>query len=477
MNILYQIQLQRSKSPQRIEIELDNTSLSGARFTEHGFNRKNRSSTDRILASSQSLLFESLDLGNSWDVNNLADISMINNTFICSNDDVLVSGTDKKNNKNNRIVLIRDKHVISSNVVGLHGWHGTFSIDQSEEYIMYSEYADNNVHSKHKHCDTTCNVFRSSDHGLTWQSVFQVDFPDIRHFHTCTYIPNNRTWVITSGDTPEQSRFWLSKNNGDTWTEITDQYPDVNSVDKYIQSVHRTVVMHFNDKYYIWATDDPIGDIRDFDKGYENINWLPIQQAVEYRVLIRDYTKKQIILKSIIPSTNCNFKFYWEKYDITNEYRYRIQYRRTNNDKWEDTCEYIPLSRQYLYKRHISTTRKYVSRSRLIFSPKTEPLKIDVRCELGMHIRSMIDIGEAYLFISEAKYLNIAPTPQVYLVFKNDTKTCHHLFNIPNRNNIITGATYSRSSIVAKNGVFFTQMQRGLLFDDNEIVRWKVTLH
>ena len=131
----------------------------------------------------------------------------------------------------------------------------------------------------------------------------------------------------------------MSKNNGESWNEITDPEPFVNTTPNHEQSIHRTVVMHTTDEHYIWATDDPIGNIDNYDPGKEELVWSPIEEAEEYRVIVRDYTLNEIVLKEIIPGTMCKFSFVWKEFELEHEYRYRIQYRISEEDVWEDTGE------------------------------------------------------------------------------------------------------------------------------------------
>ena len=171
MIIKYSFPQQRETSPELVELELDCTSLLGARFIEHEFDRTKRVSTEKIIASSGSMLFISDDLGETWRSIVIEDVAIIYNSFICSNGDILVSGSDMENREMNRISVVRGSEVITSEIVGRHGWHATFSIDESDDCILFSEYPDNNSSSKQRDVSTSAHVFRSRDHGFSWDSV------------------------------------------------------------------------------------------------------------------------------------------------------------------------------------------------------------------------------------------------------------------------------------------------------------------
>jgi hypothetical protein len=221
-----------------------------------------------------------------------------------------------------------------------------------------------------------------------------------------------------------------------------------------------------------------IGDFEKYDKGHEKLIWPKIEGATEYRALVKNVNLDIFVAKEIIQGNN-EFIFEWKNNDLTHEYIWRIQCRTSEDADWLDAegglnPNYIPIVKECQYFQ--SSGDGEVVRSRLVRCLQQEPVSVEVLCELGMHIRSMIDIGEAFILISEAKYLQLCPTPQVFLVFKDDMSQVHHLLNIPNPNNLKTSATTSLSSISARDGVFFTQMQRRLLSDSCEFVRWKVTL-
>lgn len=476
MKRLYSNVIQTVNGNRWVDVEIGHPSVPGTRFLEHRFNRKTRESGKGILACNGSLLVQSTDGGESWTSKKIDGMDTIRNAFTSSDGAIIIAGTDEEDLTMNRISVINRGEVVSSEIVGLHGWHGTFAIDENEDCIMFSEYPNNVALSPHNSPETCAHVRRSRDGGLTWEVVFTVEYPDIRHFHTCTAVPGTEGgWLITSGDEPGQSRFWLTEDNGDSWAEVTDLEAKVNTTPGCELLAHRTVVMHVDDEQFIWATDDPVGDMDEFDSGHEIIEWPNVEGAVGYRVVIRDYTDMEIVAKVELPSNEESYLFDWNIHTISHDYRYRIQYRIKEEEDWEDTGQYTVMSREYRYFPK-SEKPGPVTRSRLVRSDRGKSFSLEVLSELGMHIRSMIDVGVGYLMISEAKFLKKCPCPQVFLVLKEELDTCHHLFNLPNPHNLKTGVTYSRSSISAIEGVFFTQMQKGILSDHSEMAMWKIAI-
>ena len=476
MKRLFSTDILTKNGERRVDVEISHPAVSGARFIEHQFNRETRKSGKSILACNGSLLVYSNDGGVSWESKNIRGIGQIRNAFTSSNGTIIVAGTDKEDPTKNRFSVIKEGKIVSSEIVGLHGWHGTFAIDENEDCIMFAEYPNNVALSPHNSPETCAHVYRSRDGGLTWKVVFTADYPGIRHFHTCTAVSGtNGEWLITSGDRPAQCRFWLTEDNGDSWVEVTDLEAKVNTAPGNELLAHRTVVMHVNNDQFIWATDDPVGRLSAYDPGHEIIEWPSVEGAIEYRVMIRDYTDMEIVVKAVIPANERTYLFDWDKHIISNEYRYRIQYRVDEEDAWRDAGIYTAMSRDYRYLPKCEKSGQ-ITRSRLMRSDRSKPFSLEVLCELGMHIRSMIDVGFGYLMISEAKYLEKCPYPQVFLVLKEELGTCHHLFNLPNPNALKSGVTYSRNSISAIEGVFFTQMQKGILSDHFELAMWNIAI-
>ncbi len=132
---------------------------------------------------------------------------------------------------------------------GKYPWHGSWSIAENNNIIMYAEYASK--------ADTVF-VWWSKDSGYTWKKVFFQKSrlspnPQIRHFHTIQndpYFPGN--WYLSSGDYADESRIWLSRNDGSDWKEVTDPHPDGTAS----QSVHRFTSLYFDSSYIYWGTDD-----------------------------------------------------------------------------------------------------------------------------------------------------------------------------------------------------------------------------
>jgi len=110
-----------------------------------------------------------------------------------------------------------------------------------------------------------------------------------------------------------------------------------------------------------------------------------------------------------------------------------------------------------------------------------ERIEAKVHCDIGMHVRSMVDIGEAFVIFTETSYPEIVRGPQIFIVFKDDLESCHHIADIPNPGGGPNKGTYSRSSIVSNDGVFFTEIAMNTYGNDAmkyhcKMLEWRVEI-
>jgi len=180
----------------------------------------------------------------------------------------LIGTLDEK--QNSYIFLINQQmEILAKNQLGKMCWHSPKAIDENDECLMFAEYQN---FAKEAGLPEKVSVFRSKDFGYTWEEVFFKEHPkEVRHWHTLQNDPYNKThWIVTSGDTSAQSRWFLSKNNGDDWFEITDKTYILSAFPEKSQSVHRTTTFEILEKYYLYATDDLLGSPAHYFLLYNN---------------------------------------------------------------------------------------------------------------------------------------------------------------------------------------------------------------
>lgn len=116
--------------------------------------------------------------------------------------------------------------------------------------------------------------------------------------------------------------------------------------------------------------------------------------------------------------------------------------------------------------------------SRLFRSGKDLPWRPESLGYVGNPIRSLVDVGPAYLVFTEAKgKCDFGFRPQVMLLSKSEPFLLTPLLTVDNFGEPpATGFTFSRASRAAKDGVFFTYRRATDAFPGGpNILRWRVT--
>ena len=122
----------------------------------------------------------------------------------------------------------------------------------------------------------------------------------------------------------------------------------------------------------------------------------------------------------------------------------------------------------------VSTERR--AGARLFRSPKEQPWKPQSIGYVGDAVRSLIDVGPAYLVATQAKGA-LGYRPRIFLLWKAEPFQLTPLFTVDNFHGDSpgTGFTYSRASRSAKDGVFFTHRRPTDAFPSGAaLLRWRI---
>ena len=122
----------------------------------------------------------------------------------------------------------------------------------------------------------------------------------------------------------------------------------------------------------------------------------------------------------------------------------------------------------------VSTGRR--AGARLFRSPKEQPWKPQSIGYVGDAVRSLIDVGPAYLVATQAKGA-LGYRPRIFLLWKAEPFQLTPLFTVDNfqGDSPGTGFTYSRASRSAKDGVFFTHRRPTDAFPGGAaLLRWRI---
>jgi len=337
-----------------------------------------------IVQKNSNTLAVSFDEGKTFSLTKTIKDFKIFQIYPLSNGNYLLGGTEESTS----VLYVLDS---SLNILKKHDdlgertWHAHGAIDEAYGIVMYIDYQN---FDKNASLPQFINIFRSKDFGLSWEKVYSLKHPEeVRHGHTLQADPyKENTWLATTGDTPSQSRWFLSNDNGNTWIEITDKSYVNDAVKNRSLSAHRTTSIDITEDYYYFSTDDLMGSTLDY--------------FIEYA-----------------GERKASSKFY-----------------RAN---------------------------------------KTEPIKLEKLTNLGIHGRSMIDVGDGYIIVTEAKYVSF--NSQVFYIDKSNLTKAYFLFDI--YGNKRHAGTASMNSVFLKQRYFYTAINRGQFLDsDIQSLKWNITI-
>ncbi len=266
-------------------------------------------------------------------------------------------------------------------------WHGCRAVDARGGVIMFAEYTPN----PGKVDRVSSRVFRSRDGGNTWHVVFEQTAQQVRHFHFLQARRESAEWWLTSGDAPDECHIWVSRDNGDTWRDITEGLGSDKircGTEKFSRDLFRLTDIAWDGNDVIWGSDDLLWDIRNGEPGA------------------------------------------------------RIFASRAG-----DAVSPMPVGRG------------------------------------RWHFRSIVDVGEFYLAISQGcpepdAVMPVDARPGVYLMRKGATAQelpAVHLIDVDTYSAHRTGFTYASASRVAKEGTFFSYRAPTDAFPrGNRILKWEV---
>lgn len=270
----------------RVRLEASVPELPGrpraAVFGEHIVDRNTGNATNEVVALKKGAVVISQDNGRTWDQVDLreaASSSFVNCFTTRSGSHLLQvkspAATLVDDLPPDRAAVYRFSHewkLLDVSQPGNSHWHGSCSVDQSGETIMYAEYPSNKMKYRLptegepdlKALDIrTPAVFRSRDDGASWEQVFSIGWRDIRHFHTLAADPfEPGTWLLSSGDQPNECRVWRSRDDGERWCDISKQTPDLplhRVMRGRMRSIFRYTDIFIDRDRLIWGTDDWLG--------------------------------------------------------------------------------------------------------------------------------------------------------------------------------------------------------------------------
>jgi hypothetical protein len=360
-------------------------------FAEHVTDGKGLP-TDTVLATFRRGFALSGDLGTSWKhvrIRGWRDHRVIHVKAI-GRGEYLVQAVPSRPYGGQRrsialLVLNEAGDVLAANRLEGSRWHGCRSVDVAGDTLMYAEYpydADDPFAKER----FQSRVFRSRDRGRSWE-VVRTDGA-IRHFHLLQARPGAAgEWWLTSGDEPGECHVWVSRDDGDSWTSLTDSFGASIAIgtERFRRTLFRLTDLAWRGDEVVWGTDDCLRATANGPRG-----------------------------------------------------------------------------------------------ARVLRSPCAPALRPEIAGRTPWEIRSLVDLGDAYVFLTQGCARPDAERndgPGVFLMPKAPGGALAHLFDIDVHSLIRTGFTYSRASRAAKDGIFFTYRTSTDAFPfGHKILKWEVSL-
>ena len=229
-------------------------------FSEHVLD-SNGHSTRTVIATTTGAFAVSPDLGEHWRSIRVRGYEAYDFIHVHSlgNSEYLAQAKLARLERDRRVpvdmLVLDDKgRVLDKKPAQGPRWHSCRAVHMARGTLMYAEYPANKDDNR-----SASRVFRSRDRGRSWDVVFEQSSEQIRHFHFLQPRPDSPgEWWLTSGDAPGQSKIWVTKDDGDTWSDVTADSPLTIEGTKYPRSIFRLTDLVWSGSEVIWGTDDPL---------------------------------------------------------------------------------------------------------------------------------------------------------------------------------------------------------------------------
>jgi SAM-dependent methyltransferase len=385
-----------------------------AGFAEHAYDSKNRASTDSIVAVQSGGVVVSEDLGKSWDYVATPETGKIPlwNAYTLADKTRLLQGLGPQSPQSPRGEPDLDAPIFR--------------------------------------CDANWKVIeRVQPAKANWQGTRAIDemdgtlifaeYPENLIKYSAEYIAAPEKFTHLA----EDSRVFRSRDGGRTWACV------FTKTAAEIRHFHTVIADPFNRGHWWISSGDAVSECRVWRSTDDGLNWAeatgetdaptPGPAGGQLKQALYRHTDAQILENSIIWGS--------DDYLAPGEFKAYVE----------------------------ASAGMAATGSRVFISPKTVPLVPSALGFVGNPIRSLIDVGQGYLVITEAKNLKKWARPQVCLLSKTEPYLLTEIATLDNFEARGTGLTFSRASRAAKNGTFFSFRTGSDVFaEGSRILKWEI---
>jgi hypothetical protein len=241
-------------------------------FTEHVMDESGRP-TQTVIAATTGGFAVSPDLGETWRMIRIAPyrrrrflhVKALSTGEYLAQVEPLQARRDKPHAVDT-IVVDESGAVLASSPLLSVPWHSCRAVDARDGVVMFAEYPPNPGHDNR----LDSRVFKSRDRGRGWQIAFERNGTQIRHFQFLQARPGSpHEWWLSSGDSPDESRMWVTKNDGDDWTDVTMSRGKKVRVGgaQFPRDLFRLTDLAWNGADAVWGTDDLLWSVEGAQPG------------------------------------------------------------------------------------------------------------------------------------------------------------------------------------------------------------------
>ena len=261
----YRIDLPPGLSAKHVHVHIAIPALPSSpyyEFTEHPLERHGEASSI-VLATTKGGFAISPDLGESWQPahpRGYTKHEIVHAKYLGGTEYLLqaiLPAWKRREALVDTIVVNAAGAVLAENRIAGSPWHGCRGVDMRGDTLMFAEYPYETP-GETPGQRRSRRVFRSRDSGRSWQVVFEVPGATVRHFHFLQARPGRMgEWWLASGDYPEESHVWVSRDDGDTWQDESSPLAETVNIDgiPYTRSVFRLTDMAWFGDQVLWGTD------------------------------------------------------------------------------------------------------------------------------------------------------------------------------------------------------------------------------
>ncbi len=389
---------------------------SGTYFGEHVYSRTMKSSTPHVILTGRSKIVESKDNGHSWEVVNIPDVEkrLLYNCFTTDDGNHIVQCLPSTS----EVDTSKRTNPLRATV---------FLFDKDWKVIEASDDPEARWHGRAS-IDQCGNTIMFAEY----------------HDNQAKYLPAYRDDVAKWRPLMNANRVFRSRDGGRSWHVVFEGAPEI------IRHFHTLQADPFFPGTWWLSSGDRAEESRVWRSTDDGDSWIDVTNPAPSIKLPLMYRKRHQAAFRYTDIVIGSDHMIWGSDDLLG-----------------GTLESDP--RVELQKR---------AGSRIYRSTKADQLELEELGYVGHPVRSIVDIGQAYLFITEANRGRFPLNPQVVALFKDEMDKPIEVARIDNFRPNPTGFTYSKASKASLDGRFFSYRNPTDAFNGDRpcVLQWDIEL-